>query len=64
MGLPGFRSTYWLSDEETGDYQLRHQWDTVADTRRYADSFAMKSMTGWSLPGSVSFEIREGAVER
>jgi hypothetical protein len=64
MGLPGFRSKYWLYDEETGDYQGRYQWDTVALAERYADSFAMKFMTWRSLPGSVSFEIQEGAAER
>jgi len=64
MGLPGFRSKYWLYHEETGDYQLRHQWDAVADARRHADSFAMKFMTGRSLRGSVSFGIQEGAAER
>jgi hypothetical protein len=64
MGLPGFRSKYWLYDEETGDQQLCYQWDAVADARRYADSFAIKFMTWRSLPGSIYFEIQEGAAER
>jgi len=58
MGLPGFRSKYWLYDEETGDFQGRYQWDTVADAERYTNSLAVRFMTWRSVPGSVSFEIQ------
>lgn len=63
MGLPGFRSKYWLYDEETGDYQGRYQWDSVADAERYADSLAVKFMTWRSLPESVSFRIEARSAE-
>jgi hypothetical protein len=61
MGLPGFRSKLWLYDEETGDFQGRYEWDTIADAQRYAHSFAVKFMTWRSLPGSVSYSVTANA---
>lgn len=57
VGLPGFRSKLWTSDEETGDFQGIYEWDTMQDAKNYANSFAMKFMTRRSRPGSVRFEI-------
>lgn len=56
-GLPGFRRKLWMLNEKTGDFQGIYRWDTVRDAQNYANSFAMKFMTGRSLPGSASYQI-------
>jgi hypothetical protein len=53
MGLPGFRSKYWMLDEKTGDFCGYYEWQTEADARAYATCFAMRFMTARSLPESV-----------
>lgn len=53
MGLPGFRSKYWMMDEKSGDFCGYYEWDSVENAQAYADSFAMRFMTRRSLPESV-----------
>jgi hypothetical protein len=61
LGLPGFRSKIWLVNRATGDFQGIYEWDSRADAERYAGSFAMRFMTGRSLPGSVKATICDRA---
>jgi hypothetical protein len=56
-GLPGFRGKLWLLDGATGDFHGLYAWQTVADAEAYAHSFAMRFMTGRSVPGSVAYDI-------
>ncbi len=53
MGLPGFRSKYWMVNDHTGDFAGYYEWESEADARAYADSFAMRFMARRSLPESV-----------
>ncbi|MBC8264336.1 MAG: hypothetical protein H8E47_09465 [Anaerolineales bacterium] len=57
VGLPGFRSKLWTLDEANGVFQGIYEWDTVQDAQNYAKSFAMRFMTGRSVPGSVSHQV-------
>ncbi|MFZ5642912.1 MAG: YdhR family protein [Bacillota bacterium] len=57
VGLPGFRSKLWMIDEKTGDFQGIYEWDSGQDAQNYANSIAMRFMTGRSVPGSVSYKI-------
>jgi len=57
IGLPGFRSKLWLINPDTGDFSGYYEWDTVEDAQNYQRSFAVKFMTGRSVPGSVSFKV-------
>jgi hypothetical protein len=57
IGLPGFRHKLWMVDPETGDCHGVYQWDSVAAAEQYAASFAMRFMTGRSVPGSVVYAI-------
>ena len=57
VGLPGFRSKLWAVDPSTGECQGTYQWATAADAGNYAGSFAMRFMTRWSAPGSLSYRI-------
>jgi len=56
-GLPGFRSKLWLLDEMRGDFHGLYERQTVADAKAYAHSFALRFMTGRSVPGSVAYDI-------
>lgn len=56
-GLPGFRSKLWMVDRKTGECQGVYEWDTIEDAQRYADSFAMRFMSGRAAPGSVWYRI-------
>lgn len=57
LGLPGFRSKLWLVNPLTGDFSGYYEWESVEQAERYAQSFAMRFMTGRSLPGSVYYQI-------
>ncbi len=57
----GFRSKYWLMDEETNTCMGVYRWQTRRDAERYSSSIAMKFMTKRSKEGSVQFEVGEGA---
>jgi hypothetical protein len=57
LGLPGFRSKIWAFDESTGDFQGIYEWDTLDDAENYSKSFAMRFMSGRSVPGSISYKI-------
>ncbi|MBM3940875.1 MAG: hypothetical protein FJ318_08345 [SAR202 cluster bacterium] len=56
VGLPGFRSKWWLVDVVTGDYAGLYQWDTVEQAR--ADASGLERVLRLvSVPGSVSCEV-------
>lgn len=57
IGLPGFRSKYWMVDEVSGDFAGYYEWDTVEDAENYAHSFAAKFMTWRSVPNTVWFKV-------
>jgi hypothetical protein len=57
MGFQGFRSKYWMVNEETGVCQGVYEWDTLQDAERYSESIALRFMTKRSVEGSVSYEI-------
>ncbi len=57
IGLPGFRSKYWLVDEDTGDFCGYYEWESIEAAQMYSTSFAMRFMANRSVPGSVWFEI-------
>ena len=57
MGFHGFRSKYWMVNEETGVCQGVYEWDTLLDAERYSKSFALQFMIKRSVKGSVSYEI-------
>jgi len=57
VGLPGFRSKFWMLNEETGDFQGIYEWDTINDAENYAKSYAVRFMTGRSVPGTVTWKI-------
>ena len=59
VGLPGFRSKFWLYNKETGDSSGLYEWDTIKDAENYKNSFAVRFMTSRSDRGSVSFEVIE-----
>ncbi len=62
-GLPGFRGKLWLLDEATGDFHGLYEWQTVAAAEAYAHSFAMRFMTGRSIPGSVAYDITPEGID-
>ncbi len=57
IGLPGFRSKLWMTNETTGFNQGVYEWNTIQDAQNYANSFAMKFMEKRSVPGSISHQI-------
>ena len=57
VGLPGFRSKFWMLNEANGNFQGIYEWDSVEHAKNYANSFAMKFMTMRSVRGSVSYVI-------
>ena len=57
MGFHGFRSKYWMVNEETGVCQGVYEWDTLQDAERYSKSIALRFMTKRSVNGSVNYEI-------
>jgi len=57
LGDPGFRSKLFTINGE--NCQSIYQWDTLADVQAYLNSFAIKSVSGRSVPGSFSYEIIE-----
>ena len=57
IGLPGFRSKLWMTNETTGFNQGVYEWNTIQDAHNYANSFAMKFMEKRSVPGSISYQI-------
>jgi hypothetical protein len=63
-GLPGFCGKRWLVNEKTGEFAGYYGWRTRADAERYAGSFAVRFMTRRSVPGSVSYEIRDNTEEK
>ena len=58
IGLKGFRSKIWLQDEVGGDSMGMYEWETVEDSKNYAESFAVRFMTNRSVEGSTSFKIK------
>lgn len=56
----GFRSKYWLMDEQTNTCMGVYTWQTLEDAKRYSQSIAMKFMTKRSVAGSVQFCIGKG----
>jgi hypothetical protein len=59
MGFRGFCSKLWMVDEITGLCQGVYEWDTLQDAENYSKSIAAGFMTRRSVPGSVSFEIKD-----
>lgn len=57
MGFHGFRSKYWMVNEETGTCLGVYEWDTLQDAERYSKSIALRFITRRSVEGSVSYEI-------
>ena len=57
MGFHGFRSKYWMVNEETGICQGVYEWDTLQDAERYSKSIALRFITKRSVKGSVHYEI-------
>ena len=57
MGFHGFRSKYWMVNEETGLCQGVYEWDTLQDAERYSKSIALRFITKRSVKGSVKYEI-------
>ncbi|UCC17113.1 MAG: hypothetical protein JSU58_00750 [Dehalococcoidales bacterium] len=55
-GLPGFRSKIWAVRKDNGDFMGIYEWDTVHDTEKYKQSFAIMLMTKRAIPGSVKFQ--------
>ena len=59
MGFRGFRSKYWMVNEETGLCLGVYEWDTMRDAVNYSKSIALKFITRRSVQGSVKYEIIE-----
>jgi hypothetical protein len=59
LGMPGFREKYWCVDKRTGECQGIYSWHTRANAEAYANSVALRFMTGRSVPGSVSHRITD-----
>jgi hypothetical protein len=57
IGLPGFRTKFWMLDESSGEFQGMYEWDTVKDATNYSNSYAMKFMVRRSIPGSINSQI-------
>ncbi|MFZ5824792.1 MAG: hypothetical protein ACOY94_10725 [Bacillota bacterium] len=57
VGLPGFRSKFWMYSPETGDFAGLYEWERVADAEAYGASFPVTFMTRRSAPGSVSYRV-------
>jgi hypothetical protein len=57
LGLPGFRSKFWLVNDQTGDFCGYYEWDRIEDAQAYSHSFAARFMFSRSIPGSVRFRI-------
>jgi hypothetical protein len=57
MGFHGFRSKYWMVNEETGLCQGIYEWNTLQDAVAYSKSIAVKFMSNRSIQGSVKYEI-------
>lgn len=62
MGFHGFRSKYWMVDEETGMCQGVYEWNTLQDAEGYSRSIALRFMTKRSVAGSVDYEIIRGDI--
>ena len=54
---PGFRSKTWMFGRDTGSFQGRYEWDSVADADAYWTSFPLSLMKRRAVPGSVSYEV-------
>lgn len=57
IGLPGFRTKFWMIDEKEGYFQGLYEWDSFLDAQNYSQSFAMKFMKKRSVHGTANFEI-------
>ena len=57
VGLPGFRSKLWTTDEVNRIAQGIYEWDTIQDAENYINALALKIMAKQATPGSVSREI-------
>lgn len=63
FGMPGFRGKMWMVNEETGEFGGIYQFDSVEDTRGYAESFAMGLSARRSRPGMFRIEYYAKAGE-
>jgi hypothetical protein len=63
LGFNGFREKYWCVNERTGMCQGVYAWQTVADAEAYANSIALRFMTGRSVPGSISHQVLDQSGE-
>jgi hypothetical protein len=59
MGFWGFRSKYWMVNEQSGLCLGVYEWDTLEDAERYSKSIALRFMTKRSVDGSVSWEVSD-----
>lgn len=57
IGCKGFRSKYWLVNEQTNTCKGIYQWDSLEDAVEYSKSFAVKFMEKRSVEGSVHYKI-------
>lgn len=55
-GFPGFRTKFWLSDPETGEYSGVYEWDGAHAAEHYARTLS-RVLALVSVPGSVRWEI-------
>lgn len=57
VGLPGFCAKFWCLDTSNGDFHGFYKWQSKEHAEEYSNSFAMKFMSGRSIPESIDFEI-------
>lgn len=50
LGLPGFRSKFWLINDETKEFSGIYEWDSVEEAGNYDKSFAINFSHWRSLP--------------
>jgi hypothetical protein len=62
MGFHGFRSKYWMVNEETGLCQGIYEWNTLQDAVAYSKSIAVKFMTKRSVEDSVKYKVIENSM--
>jgi len=57
MGFPGWVSKKWLISDKTGDFGGIYEFDTVENSKKYQNSYAMKFSKWRSKEGNFKTEV-------
>ena len=55
----GFRSKTWMTGVESGTFYGLYEWDSLADAKRYWDSFPLRMMKRRAVTETLKYEIVE-----